>query len=161
MPVRRETAESIATTLGRVMKVMTAMRHHAPRQHDAVDPSHYPLLFTLASDPRRVSVLAEMIHSDVSTVSRQVSHLVQYGLIAKIDDPEDGRAQLLSLSPTGSEVIERLLRARAEWFEALLSTWSDPDAQSFAHLLTRFGVDVERFKAGLGAAPPVPSTQEH
>ena len=161
MSVSRETAESIATTLVRVMKVMTAMRHHAPRQHDAVDLSHYPLLFTLAIEPRRVSVLAEMIHSDVSTVSRQVSHLVQHGLIEKIDDPEDGRAQLLSLSPTGSEVIERLIRGRGEWFEALLSDWSDTDAQSFAHLLTRFGNDVETFKAGLGAAPHLPSTQEH
>lgn len=161
MSVRRETAEAISSTLVRVMKIMTSMRHHAPRQHPALDPSHYPLIFALASEPRRVSVVAEMIHSDVSTVSRQVTHLVQHGIIEKIGDPEDGRAQLLSLSPSGTEVIEKLVQGRGQWFEMLLADWTDEDAQQFEHYLTRFGNDVEAFKAGLSAPPSAPSSQEH
>ena len=160
MSVRTETAEEIATTLVRILKIMASMRHHVPQQHPAVDPSHYPVLFNLAREPRRVSALAEMIHSDVSTVSRQVTHLVQHGIIEKIGDPEDGRAQLLSLTPVGAEVIEKLTRGRGEWFTRLLAGWSDEDAQAFEHYLTRFGNDVEAFKAGLSAATP-PSHQEH
>ncbi len=161
MPVKTETAESIASTLIRVMKVMTAMRHHAPRQHPAVDPSHYPVLFSLAAEPRRVSALADMIHSDVSTVSRQVSHLVQHELVAKIEDPEDGRAQVISLSPQGRDVIEKLHRGRGEWFTHLLAGWSDEDAQAFEHYLTRFGNDAEAFKAHLSGASPAHHDQEH
>ncbi len=160
MSVRSETAEEIATTLVRVLKIMTSMRHHAPRQHPAVDPSHYPVLFTLASEPRRVSALADMIHSDVSTVSRQVSHLVQHGIVEKIGDPEDGRAQLLSLSPAGTELIEKLTQGRGEWFRVLLANWSDEDARAFEQYLTRFGNDVEAVKAGLSAATAAPSHQE-
>jgi len=159
MSVRTETAEEIATTLVRILKIMASMRHHAPRQHPAVDPSHYPLLFTLAREPRRVSALADMIHSDVSTVSRQVTHLVQHGIIEKIGDPEDGRAQLLSLSPAGTEVIEKLTRGRGEWFTVLLAGWSDEDARAFEQYLTRFGNDVEAFTDGLTAAT-APSHQE-
>ncbi len=161
MSVHPETAEAIATTLIRVMKVMTAMRHAAPRPHPAVDPSHYPVLFTLAPQPRRVSALAELTHSDISTVSRQVSHLCQHGLVEKIDDPQDGRAQLISLSTTGCQLITKLVEGRGEWFTHLLADWSDEDAQAFAQYLTRFGNDAESFKASHGAGLTAPSHQEH
>ena len=113
--VQPETAQALSHTLVRVMKIMSAMKHQAPRQHPAVDPSHYPVLFSLSGTPQRVSAVADTIHSDVSTVSRQVSHLVQHGLLEKIGDPDDGRARL-SLSPSGREVIEKLVRGRGEWF---------------------------------------------
>src|SRR4051794_35740785 len=40
----------------------------------------------------RVSALAEVLHSDVSTVSRQVSTLVDLGFVRRGPDPDDGRA---------------------------------------------------------------------
>lgn len=161
MPVEPATAEAMAKSLVRVMKVMGALRHHAPREHPGVDPSQYQLLFVLSGEPRRVSALAEAIHSDVSSVSRQVSHLAQQGVVEKIGDPSDGRAQLLSLTPAGRQLVERLVRARGRWFEQLLATWSDEEARTFARLLARFGDDAETFKARLGTAsapaPPPPS----
>ncbi len=151
VPVQPDTAQAISNTFVRVMKIMSAMKHRAPREHPALDPSHYPLLFCVSAEPRRVSAVADSIHSDVSTVSRQVTHLVQHGLLEKIGDPDDGRAQLLSLSPSGRVVIDTLVRRRGLWFEQLLSSWSDEDARAFEHLLTRFGNDVESFKAQLDA----------
>lgn len=156
VPVQPDTAQAISNTLIRVMKIMSAMKHRAPREHPALDPSHYPVLFCVSAEPRRVSGVAESIHSDVSTVSRQVTHLVQHGLLEKIGDPDDGRAQLLSLSPAGRVVIDTLVERRGRWVEQLLASWSDEDAQAFEQLLTRFGDDVETFKAQLEAptAPP-------
>jgi DNA-binding MarR family transcriptional regulator len=156
--VQPETAQTLSNTLVRVMKIMSAMKHQAPRQHPAVDPSHYPVLFCLSGAPLRVSAVADSIHSDVSTVSRQVSHLVQHGLLEKIGDPDDGRAQLLSLSPTGREVIDKLVRGRGQWFGQLLASWSDEDVRSFDAYLTRFGDDLEAFKARLGAPSPTVPT---
>ena len=152
--VQPETAQTLSNTLVRVMKIMSAMKHQAPRQHPAVDPSHYPVLFCLSGAPLRVSAVADSIHSDVSTVSRQVSHLVQHGLLEKIGDPDDGRAQLLSLSPTGREVIDKLVRGRGQWFGQLLASWSDEDVRTFDAYLTRFGDDLEAFKAPVGAPNP-------
>ena len=57
----------------RVVKLLHHVRQQAPRQHPQVDPMAYPLLFNLKVAPMRVSALAEALHSDVSTVSRQVS----------------------------------------------------------------------------------------
>lgn len=157
VPVQPQTAEAIATSLVRVSKVMAAMKPHAPRVHDAVDTSHYPVLFCLAAEPRRVSAVAESIHSDVSTVSRQVSHLVSQGLVEKIVDPADARAQVLSISPQGREVITALSIQRGEWFTRLLSTWSDDEAQTFLHYLDKFVDALESFKAAHAGAPPVPT----
>ncbi len=155
-PVQPQTAQAISNTLVRVMKIMSAMKHHAPREHSAVDPSHYPLLFCVSGEPRRVSAVADSIHSDVSTVSRQVTHLVQHGLLEKIGDPDDGRAQLLSLSPAGRAVIEKLVQRRGSWFEQLMSTWTDEEARDFERYLSRFGDDVETFKTQVIAAPGAP-----
>jgi DNA-binding MarR family transcriptional regulator len=152
--VQPATAQTLSNTLVRVMKIMSAMKHQAPRQHPAVDPSHYPVLFCLSGAPLRVSAVADSIHSDVSTVSRQVSHLVQHGLLEKIGDPDDGRAQLLSLSPTGREVIDKLVRGRGQWFGQLLASWSDEDVRAFDAYLTRFGDDLEAFKARVDAPNP-------
>ena len=149
--VQPDSAQSLSNTLVRVVKIMSSMKHHAPRQHAAVDPSHYPLLFCVSAEARRVSAVAESIHSDVSTVSRQVTHLVQHGLLDKIGDPDDKRAQLLSLSPAGREVIEKLVQRRGQWFEVLLASWSDDDVRTFDHFLTRFGDDLETFKVHLGS----------
>jgi DNA-binding MarR family transcriptional regulator len=152
--VQPETAQALSNTLVRVMKIMSAMKHQAPRQHPAVDPSHYPVLFCLSGDPQRVSAVAESIHSDVSTVSRQVSHLVHHGLLDKIGDPDDRRAQLLSLSPSGREVIDKLVRGRGQWFGELLSSWTDEDVRAFDAYLTRFGDDLEAFKARISTLIP-------
>jgi DNA-binding MarR family transcriptional regulator len=156
--VQPETAQALSHTLVRVVKIMSAMKHQAPRQHAAVDPSHYPLLFCLAGTPLRVSAVADSIHSDVSTVSRQVSHLVQHGLLLKIGDPDDGRAQLLSLSPAGREVIDKLVQGRGQWFGQLLASWSDEDVRTFDAYLTRFGDDLEGFKSRLAAPSPTVPT---
>ena len=156
MTVTPETAQALSNTFVRVTKVIGSMKSHMPitRLLDVpgLDHSHFPALFTLGHEPRRVSALAEAIHSDVSTVSRQVTHLASIGLVEKIDDPDDGRAQLLSLTPRGGEVIAELVARRGEWFGQLMKHWDEADATAFLAQLQRFGDDIETFKAEMVAA---------
>lgn len=175
MSITPETASTLSNTIVRVLKILASMRSHMPMTSiiDApgLDHSHVPALFTLAHEPQRVSSLAESIHSDVSTVSRQVTHLVQVGLVEKIDDPDDGRAQLLSLTPTGRQVIDDLVARRGEWFEQILTGWSEDDATAFLAHLERFGDACAAFKtkqvlhpAGahtFAPSSPNPHHQEH
>ena len=103
------TAETRAATptlalgddLIRVVKLLHVVRQHAPRRHPQVDPMAYPLLFNLKAGSLRVSALAERLHSDVSTVSRQVTTLVDLGFVTRGPDPDDGRAQALTLTAEG------------------------------------------------------------
>jgi DNA-binding MarR family transcriptional regulator len=144
----RATAERVSVGLVRLVKLLKAVRQHAPRVHPAVDTTAYPLLFNLAAEPRRVSALAECIHSDISTTSRQVSTLVGHGVLEKLSDPEDGRAQVVSLSDEGRKLLAAIHEQRSAWFAELLDGWSAEDASTFAGHLERFTAALESHHEG-------------
>jgi DNA-binding MarR family transcriptional regulator len=139
----RAAAERVSLGIVRLMKLMQAMRQHAPRIHPAVDAAAYPVLFHLAAKPRRVSALADCVHSDISTVSRQVSTLVGHGLLEKVSDPEDGRAQVVRLSAEGHELLGLIQQDRNDWFAELMQDWTDAEAIEFAGYLERFTATLE------------------
>ena len=144
----------LSLTLIRVMKLLQSMRHHAPRLHPAVDPSAYPLLFNLHAGPKRVSELADCVHSDVSTVSRQATTLVSHGLAEKVADPADGRAQVITLTPEGTALLERIQDQRAQWFQDLLADWAAEDVAAFTAYLRRFGDAPRGLPRHHHSAPP-------
>ena len=129
--------------LVRTMKIMGALKQRAPRVHPKVDPVGYPLMFNLRDEPRRVSEIAERIHLDISTVSRQVSALVSQGLVAKVADPSDGRAQMLTLTDEGVQMLIDIRARRNTWLSEVVTDWSDEDLATFDTLLNRFADDVE------------------
>ncbi len=161
-----DVAEPQATfgdNLVRAVKLVQSMRHDAPRPHPEVDPMAYPVLFTLWCEPRRVSDLADKMFADVSTVSRQVTHLVGLGLIERLPDPEDGRAHLLTLTSAGVDLLTNLRDQRDAWLLGLLEGWSEQDVGTFSAYLRRFAEAVERSRGETSHPPTTPSvatTQE-
>lgn len=125
------------------MKLMGAVKQRAPRLDPKIDPIGYPLMFNLLHEPRRLSEIAERVHLDISTVSRQVSSLVSLGLIAKVADPSDGRAQMLTLTDEGQQMVIDIRAVRNRWLGEVVTDWSDADLATFDTLLTRFAIDVE------------------
>jgi DNA-binding MarR family transcriptional regulator len=87
--------------------------------------------------------LAEEVHSDPSTISRQVGQLVRLGLVERTADPADGRATLLAATAEGRRVFEENRRRRNEHLADLLSPWPDGDRRALAALLARFADDYE------------------
>lgn len=143
MAISLESATHLSNELVRVMKLFQSMRQHAPKVHPGVEPASYPILFNLVEGPRRVSLLADCIHSDVSTVSRQVTLLASHGLLEKDADPLDGRAYVVSLSAEGRDLVERLQAGRGEWFRQMLQDWEPAEADAFNRQLTRFATSFE------------------
>lgn len=143
MAISQEVAAQLGHNLIRVVKLFGSMRQHAPRLHPGVDVAAYPIMFNLSHGPRRVSALADCVHSDVSTVSRQVSALVGHGLVEKLPDPQDGRVAMLSLTDEGAALIERLMEQRSAWFQDLLKDWEPAEATAFSASLDRFAGSVE------------------
>jgi DNA-binding MarR family transcriptional regulator len=158
MAISLDTATRLNTDLVRVLKLFQSMRQHAPRLHPGVEPASYPILFNLIDEPRRVSMLAECVYSDVSTVSRQVTTLVSHGLLDKLADPHDGRAWVVSLSAEGAELVQRLKAGRAEWFRQTLKDWDPADAEAFGDYLERFAMSFETSRAASTDGPKAPPT---
>jgi DNA-binding MarR family transcriptional regulator len=130
------TADEIGSQLVRLVRLIERVQAHYQAEHaDAVDRATYLLLVHLAKDgARRAGALAEAVHSDPSTVSRQVAHLVQLGLVERVA----GRATLLVATDEGRRVFDENRQLRNRRIAGLIAPWSDEDRQAFARLITSF-----------------------
>ncbi|MEA2684558.1 MAG: hypothetical protein QOK05_2886 [Chloroflexota bacterium] len=112
------------------------------------------VLVELLAGPMRMSELARRQGTDISTVSRQVRAAEALGLVQRAPDVADGRASILSLSPAGHRMADRLRRSHRRVVAEILEDWSADEVESFSRLLARF---TERFLATAdGGAPAAP-----
>jgi len=104
---------------------------------------HWLLVRVFESAPVRLSEIADSSELDLSTISRQVRDLVTAGLLAKVPDPADGRAALLSITGQGIEVLESVSEARRRVLAEAIADWSDEDRNSLAIGLLRLGAGLQ------------------
>jgi DNA-binding MarR family transcriptional regulator len=141
-------AGDVSDQLIRLLRLMDRRQAQYQAEHpDAVERATYYLLVHLVKGgPQRAGALAESVHSDPSTISRQVAHLVRLGFVERMADPEDGRATLLTATDEGRRVFEENRRMRIERFAEMLSDWPVTDRRKFAELLGRFSTAFETTK---------------
>lgn len=72
--------------------------------------------------PLRVGDLARLERVAAPTMTRMVSALVDRGLVDRVADPLDGRAQILSITEDGRAVMQHARIERADLIEELLTT---------------------------------------
>ncbi|WP_285726426.1 MarR family winged helix-turn-helix transcriptional regulator [Psychromicrobium xiongbiense] len=132
-----ESAEAEISTLWRRAR---ALSYHLAREvHFDLDPAAYGLLAMInRTGPLRLTDLAASIGVGKPSVSRQVSFLESIELVRKVNDPLDGRAQLITLTDEGRSRLEAALVARKEALHARLAQWSPADISEFARLLAKF-----------------------
>lgn len=131
-------SDELSTSVIRMLRMLHATRARAPRVHPSVEPSHHSVVVAVREHPSRVGDIAERNLTDASTVSRQVSHLTGLGLLAKVPDPADGRAQLVALTDEGAALLDELVARREAWFADLLGDWSEGDISAFIAYVDRF-----------------------
>ena len=145
-----ELADAVSSALIRLVRLLERTRaQYQAENPDAVERATYLLLVHLIKDgPQRAGALAEAVHSDPSTISRQIGHLVKLGYVERTADPVDGRATLLAATVEGRRVFEENRRLRNERFSEILASWSEPDRAVLAEMLTRLADDIEGFVGG-------------
>jgi DNA-binding MarR family transcriptional regulator len=138
-------AETAVETIQREMTSFARRaRSSAGRMHPELSLVSYTLLGHLEErGGGRSTDLAAHYALDKSTVSRQVAALEQSGLIERRMDPEDHRVQVLHLTDTGRELLDRVTRRRRAAVQERLAGWSEEDLERFAGYL-------ERYNAGPG-----------
>jgi DNA-binding MarR family transcriptional regulator len=119
----------------------------ARRVHPELDASAYPLLAYIAERPgARGSDLATFFGVGRATVSRQLSRLVELGLVERTVDPEDSRGQRITLTPDGAARFDRARTSRVAMLEGALATWETEDVAELARLLNRYSTDLVAWK---------------
>lgn len=156
-----ELADELGAQLIRFMRLISQARSQvSKRGSDGIERAAYAILFCLAHDgPQRTGKLAELLHSEVSTISRQSSALVQHGLIERLVDPEDGRACLLSPTAEGRRVFEENRAQHNRWLADVLVDWPREDRQTLTALFDRFNSAVEAHAPHLAEGAPAPQAK--
>jgi DNA-binding MarR family transcriptional regulator len=115
--------------------------------HPELDASAYPLLAHIAINPgTRGSDLATHFGVGRATVSRQLSRLVELGLIQREVDPEDTRGQRITLTDDGAARFRRARDSRIQMLQQALAGWEQGEVAELATLMRRYSEDSVRWR---------------
>jgi DNA-binding MarR family transcriptional regulator len=90
----------------------------------------------------RPSDLATQMRLDLSTISRHLRSLEQQGLIRRTADPDDARAQRISITSSGAGVLKRMMDQRAATIREAIAHWPERDRGDLRQLLRRLADDL-------------------
>ena len=85
----------------------------------------------------RATRLAERLGVSAPVLSRHIADLEEHGLVVRRQDPDDGRAQLVALTPLGAEKLRHIEEQRTTVLQDYLRDWSEEDAGDTARSLRR------------------------
>ena len=143
-----------------VRRARRAGRAIAAEVHPELDEGGYAVVVLLSTEgPLHAQRIAEALRLDKSTVSRQVSALCQRGLVARVEDPLDRRAALLTLSEEGRRRLAAVASGRRDVLQRTLADWPDADIRALTQLLARLGHDLD-VDEHVTRQTPVTATQE-
>ena len=113
--------------------------------HPELDYNAFLLFIAIADEPRgvRASDLADILHVHKSTVSRAVTALEKLDLVQREADPDDGRAQVLTITADARTRLEAFRARSHAWLATLLEDWEPQELTSFARQLARLNDTAE------------------
>ena len=143
---RQDSLRQIEAEVGVLIKrVRRVIAERAQEVHESLHPSTFLVLTHLADHgPLRASAIVCHFAMDKASVSRQVQHLLDLGLVDRSPDPEDGRATLLSLSDEGRRRLSDVAAHRRKLLDERLGDWDDRELADFAAVLARYNATLER-----------------
>lgn len=131
-----------------------AAQGRATRNTPVLDDAMVRAIYVLGlrGGAARPSTLAAELRMTRPTTSKLLARLRADGLLDRRDDPTDGRATQVELTPLGTGVFTRLVDAGHDMVLRALGGWSERDVEQLTGLLSRFvdGLMVEA--TGLTAA---------
>ena len=93
----------------------------------AITMAQARVLHVLAAGPIHMSELVARLRVTPSTTSGLVERLVEQGLAIRIDDPADRRQVIVSVTPAGTELMDRFRELSTRQLRELLECLSVPD----------------------------------
>lgn len=136
---KNERRAQIAKCDRAIQSIMIGMRRSACPDWLELDLSMGQLkamTVLVARGPQSVGGLARALGIAEPSASQLADRLAEEGLAARVDDPGDRRRKLLTPSPAGTELFDRLQQVRSDELAALLGALTDDELAALARGLT-------------------------
>ncbi|WP_024802573.1 MarR family winged helix-turn-helix transcriptional regulator [Nocardia sp. BMG51109] len=144
-----DVADQLGAQLVRLVRAIgrtkSQLTKHGP---DGLERLAYAVLYCLVQDgPQRTGKVAELLHAETSTISRQVRYLVSHGLVERRADPVDGRACVLAATEEGERVFEENRSIRNHRIAQMLADWPEDERAVLTRLVERLVTSIEKTTA--------------
>jgi DNA-binding MarR family transcriptional regulator len=108
-----------------------------------VDRAGYLALRTLdAMGPTCINALAQALHLDASTATRQIGVLESGGFVRRQADPSDGRSSMIVPTAEGRRAMQKVEHGRREAIETVLEGWDESERTDLARVMVKLNVSL-------------------
>ncbi|MGB6053760.1 MAG: MarR family transcriptional regulator [Burkholderiaceae bacterium] len=103
---------------------------------EGINLAEWLVIYSVARQPHSgASDIIRMTGLHKTTISRVLAQLRTKGYIRQHDDPDDGRARILSLTAAGAKIVERRSAMVHEWSARLTSGLTAAEKREFGRML--------------------------
>jgi DNA-binding MarR family transcriptional regulator len=141
--------ESTAVRLAVALQRLRArLREEAGATATGLSISQLAILQRLLAGPATAATLAAAEHVSQQAIAQSLTTLKAEGLVRSRPDPSDGRKVVLSVTPSGRRLVERIVASRDAWLvraiDAAVAADERPALATAIELLERLaGVDTD------------------
>jgi len=136
--LNRDSLESIEYEIALLVRLTTA---YSPKLGD-LDRSEYLILSELQHNgPLAINGIADKLMLNISTASRQVSALESKEYIKRFPNPDNGRISLIEITANGLEILNKVQKARYDFYSGILTDWSGQELKQLEENLIRLNQD--------------------
>jgi MarR family transcriptional regulator, transcriptional regulator for hemolysin len=130
--------EELATSLTSLMKhlmVTTGRDFFAEMEKTGVSLTQAKslMILTEAEKPMSVKALSDAMGLSLPGVSRSVDAMVQRGDVTREEDPRDRRCKMVSVTPRGRRLYERLMAVRLAGVRRFVEELDKDEQEALAH----------------------------
>jgi DNA-binding MarR family transcriptional regulator len=91
------------------------------------------MLLIEAEEPMSVKAISDALGLSVPGISRAIDAMVQRGEVTREEDPRDRRCKMLSVTPRGRKVYERLMAIRLAGVRRFVEELNQDEREALAH----------------------------
>ncbi|MGO1923591.1 MAG: MarR family winged helix-turn-helix transcriptional regulator [Jeotgalicoccus sp.] len=136
--VNDESLEVLELEIAMMVRALRTRTDEFDKKQELKRASYLILLLISRNGPMGVKNIAEKLHLDISTVSRQAADLMNDEMLEKKQSETNRRSYLYDINNKGWNMIAHIRRGRKQRFSKMINEWEDTEIEEFAHLLQKF-----------------------
>lgn len=151
MNERAEAQARILRAIERMSRLQREIAHTVAREHEHTKAAMSIARLLDQLGEVGVGDIAQALRVDMSVASRQVSELVDAGLVERTVDSGDRRARNLRLTEAGRAYVERIRATMLRWSDEIFADWSVAELTAAADVYERLVESTARASGCAGA----------